>query len=63
MTTRFIETYFAEGLKSKTTDEQVKKWGQVIYKQLRIHGSGVGVAGSLHNTSVSSPWSSYWRGV
>lgn len=63
MTTRFIETYFAEGLKSKTTDEQVKKWGQVIYKQLRTQGSGVGVAGSLHNTSVSSPWSSYWRGV
>lgn len=61
MTTRFIETYFAEGLKSKSSDEQVKKWGQVIYKQLRTQGSNASAL--IHNTSMSSPWSSYWRGV
>jgi acetyl/propionyl-CoA carboxylase alpha subunit len=63
MTTRFIETYFAEGLKSKSSDEQLKKWGQEIYKKLLKHESGAAFTGVLNNASAPSPWSSYWRGV
>jgi 3-methylcrotonyl-CoA carboxylase alpha subunit len=63
MTTRFIETYFAEGLKSKTSDEQIKKWGQAVYKQMRSQGALSSANQALHNTSGSSPWSSFWRGV
>jgi 3-methylcrotonyl-CoA carboxylase alpha subunit len=63
MTTRFIETYFAEGLKSKSSDDQVRKWGQAIYKQLLKQGSGAAFTSTMHNTSAPSPWSSYWRGV
>ena len=68
MTTRFIETYFAESIKAKATDEQIKKWAQVINKKLKTtqlslpfklaDGSFVG-----EHSSASSPWSSYWRGV
>ncbi len=62
MTTRFIETYFAEGLKSKIEDSVVKKWAQEIHKKTK----GL-VAASAANAnsqiSASSPWMSHWRGV
>lgn len=60
MTTRFIETFFADGLKAKVEDEEIKKWAQTVYKQLRTRQ--VGTTSSVM-TQVSSPWTSYWRGV
>ncbi len=61
MTTRFIETYFAEALKSPADDAQIKKWAQQISKNLK--GSPVeGVARGL-NSEANSPWSSFWRGI
>ncbi|MBC7420852.1 MAG: ATP-grasp domain-containing protein [Bdellovibrio sp.] len=59
MTTRFIETYFAEALKAPAEDAQIKKWAQQIYKNLK--SGGATVASSV-NESIS-PWSSFWRGV
>lgn len=64
MTTRFIETYFAEGLKSSTTDEQVKKWAIDINKKLKTMGSGnISVGGHPGTGTMVSPWTTYWRGV
>lgn len=64
MTTRFIETYFAEGLKSKTSDEQIKKWAQNAYKKLKSLNAPAaqGAAGSTE-VGTPSPWASFWRGV
>lgn len=64
MTTRFIETYFAEGIKSSVEEEQVKKWAVEINKQLKKtrHAAG-GVVSSETAASLASPWNSYWRGV
>ncbi|MEQ1722947.1 MAG: biotin carboxylase N-terminal domain-containing protein, partial [Pseudobdellovibrio sp.] len=39
MTTRFIETHFAEGLKSKVTDEQIKKWATEVNKKIKTNRS------------------------
>ncbi len=60
MTTRFIETYFAEGLRSKHNEADRKKFSQDTYKQL-IQKS----AGSTNTTGIQdqSPWMSYWRGI
>ena len=65
MTTRFIETYFADGLKSKSDDEQVKKWAQLVNKKLKsTQGqSATQSADQPLLNSVVSPWASYWRGV
>ncbi len=61
MTTRFIETYFAEGLKSQISEDKVKQWAQEVYKKIKINNS------SNTNTSVvqaeTSVWNHYWRGV
>jgi 3-methylcrotonyl-CoA carboxylase alpha subunit len=57
MTTRFIENYFAEGIKSRVSDEQLKGWGRQIKKEL---GSQAPARSAL---KTPSPWSSYWRGV
>lgn len=60
MTTRFIETYFAEGLRSKHNETDRKKFSQDVYKQLVQKSVGP------TNTVViqdQSPWMSYWRGV
>lgn len=59
MTTRFIETYFADGLKSKIDDSVVKKWAQEIHKKTK----SVSVAGTTMSTQSSSPWMTHWRGV
>lgn len=66
MTTRFIETHFADGLKSKTSDEQIKKWALEINKSLRtshyVH-TYAGTKGGALAGNINSPWSSYWRGI
>lgn len=58
MTTRFIETYFAEPLKEpELTMEEKQSISQAL---ARLRGAGaVGTAASTE----SSPWASYWRGV
>jgi 3-methylcrotonyl-CoA carboxylase alpha subunit len=60
MTTRFIETYFAEGLKSKIDEGQVKKWAQEIYKKTK---STSAVNSTQVPGQVQSPWATHWRGV
>lgn len=60
MTTRFIEKYFAEGLKEKTQTEQIKKWASEVNKKIRIQASGSGAADTA---KILSPWESHWRGV
>lgn len=64
MTTRFIETYFAEGIKSPSSDEQVKKWALDINKKLKTLGH-TDFSSNTHSGihTMVSPWSSYWRGV
>lgn len=65
MTTRFIETYFADGLKSKFDDEQIKTWAQKINKTLK--NTQINSHPGLKNGPVSgnavSPWNLYWRGI
>ncbi|MBC7741141.1 MAG: ATP-grasp domain-containing protein [Bdellovibrionaceae bacterium] len=61
MTTRFIETYFAEGLKSDLTEDQIKKWAQEVNKNLK---GSVTESNSLSLVSnLPSPWGSHWRAV
>lgn len=56
MTTRFIETYFAESLKEPALSEIEKKIAESALLQLR--GENLGA-----NSGISSPWTSFWRGV
>ncbi len=56
MTTRFIENYFAEGLKSNYNESNRKKISQQIYKNLVQKSVPL-------NTEAQSPWSTFWRGV
>ncbi len=58
MTTRFIETFFAEGLKSLVDNAVSKKWAQEIYKQTLQSQ-----VNSNLEISVTSPWDSFWRAV
>lgn len=57
MTTKFIETYFADGLKPKFTDEQVRAWAQAINKGLKTSGD------VSQKDEIISPWTSHWRGI
>lgn len=59
MTTRFIETYFAEGLKSKIEDSIVKKWAQEIHKKTK----GTAVISGTSQSVGGSPWLTHWRGI
>ena len=61
MTTRFIETYFADGIKSKVSEEQVKKWARIIHKKVKAPSTFKSVSGAL--ADAQSPWQSFWRGV
>lgn len=58
MTTRFIETYFADGIKSELSDLDVKKWARQIYRKTK---STQNLA--PHISAVTSPWVVHWRGV
>lgn len=60
MTTRFIESYFAEGLKQTTAEDTIKKWAQEIYKKTKVVSAA---SGSSAVNNSQSPWQSYWRGV
>ncbi|KYG70565.1 pyruvate carboxylase subunit A [Bdellovibrio bacteriovorus] len=56
MTTRFIETYFAEALKEPELTSLDKKIAEGALLQLR--------GGGMQNQGASnSPWASYWRGI
>ena len=57
MTTRFIETYFAEGLKSKIPDEKIKTWAKAVSRHVSQKPLGSSPRESL------SPWLQHWRGV
>ena len=57
MTTRFIENYFAEGIKQRVTDDQLKVWGRQIKKELGSQNPQKGIR------QTPSPWASHWRGV
>lgn len=56
MTTRFIETYFADALKEPALSEVEKKVAEAALLQLRG-------GGSAETATAISPWSSFWRGV
>lgn len=55
MTTRFIETYFADALKAPEMGELEKEISAQVLKALRQNESS--------DVLVSSPWMTYWRGV
>ncbi len=56
MTTRFIEHYFADGLKSNHDEINRKKLSQEIYKNLVQKFVP-------QQTEAQSPWLTFWRGV
>ncbi|MEN0057217.1 MAG: acetyl-CoA carboxylase biotin carboxylase subunit, partial [Bdellovibrio sp.] len=58
MTTRFIDTYFAEPLAEPARTEEEKKIVDAAWIQLRGSSAGGAVL-----AEGRSPWSSYWRGV
>lgn len=62
MTTRFIETYFSEPIKEVEISELDKKVAEGALLQLRGAATAANV-GSSSVTAVTSPWSSFWRGV
>ena len=62
MTTRFIETYFGEPIKEVEISELDKKVAEGALLQLRGAATAAD-GGGASATSVSSPWSSYWRGI
>lgn len=55
MTTRFIETYFADALKAPEMGGLEKEISAQVLKALRQNESS--------DVLVSSPWMTYWRGV
>lgn len=57
MTTKFIENYFAEGLKPKVSEEKIRLWAQVIKKELQSSDE------VRQKDEVFSPWASHWRGI
>jgi len=59
MTTRFIEKYFSEGLKSNHNEDERKKKSIQAYKDYLKQQNPVANTG----TTVNSPWMSFWRGV
>lgn len=66
MTTRFIETYFADGLQSKVSDEQTRKWAIEINKTLKsssFHTFSGDMGSQTLSPPTHSPWSSHWRGI
>lgn len=60
MTTRFIETYFADALKEPELTDLEKKIADGALLQLR--GGQMSSTGSAEFMTVS-PWTSYWRGI
>jgi len=69
MTTRFIDKYFSEGLKSQHDEEQRKKISREIYKNLLqdkssfVEGAASQNPAAESQFAAASPWLTYWRGV
>ncbi len=67
MTTRFIETHFAQGL--KLTEPQTKKRSELAKKAWQQHKNSAGIGhasdtpGLISGEQSNSPWHSFWRGV
>jgi 3-methylcrotonyl-CoA carboxylase alpha subunit len=59
MTTRFIETYFADALKEPELTDAEKK---VIEFEMQKWRSG-SAAGGDAAAAANSPWATFWRGV
>lgn len=59
MTTRFIETYFADALKEPVMTEAEKSFADAQLKSLKSNKS----LNSVEGIATQSPWQSYWRGV
>ncbi|MFM6927461.1 MAG: acetyl/propionyl/methylcrotonyl-CoA carboxylase subunit alpha [Bdellovibrio sp.] len=60
MTTRFIETYFADALKEPELTDVEKK----IAAEALLHARGVASAHSGGTVAaINSPWASFWRGI
>ena len=60
MTTRFIETFFADGLKSDITEKQIKTWATELSKSIK---GSLPIQSSGNNSEIASPWNSLWRCV
>jgi acetyl/propionyl-CoA carboxylase alpha subunit len=58
MTTRFIETYFADALKAPELNETEKKIVEMALQKSRGQ-----VSVGPQAATMPSPWQSYWRGV
>jgi 3-methylcrotonyl-CoA carboxylase alpha subunit len=70
MTTRFIETHFAEPIKQPALTETEKLFCEQAWKQAGgLLAGGVGVGGSQNATVGGNasgnvnPWLTYWRGI
>jgi len=63
MTTNFIETYFAQGLKLTVADEKIKNWAQIIHKNLHKKLKSSQTAGPTDASATANPWATYWRGA
>lgn len=64
MTTRFIETHFADGLVSKINEDQVKSWALLVSKGLRLQQANSLAASSKVSPGMAgSPWCTHWRGI
>lgn len=61
MTTRFIETHFAEGLRSAHDEEDRKRFSRQVYKEISIGKNAAGAA--LPADQIPSPWLEPWRNV
>jgi acetyl/propionyl-CoA carboxylase alpha subunit len=59
MTTRFIETFFAEGIKSGHDEVQRMQFSKQVYKDLIQRGN----AEVMPSAKQVSPWSTYWRNI
>lgn len=59
MTTRFIETYFADALKEPELTEVDKQIAAQAVLQLKSPAA----SGGATEAAVASPWTSFWRGI
>lgn len=65
MTTRFIETYFPEGLKPQPLSFEARVYAEKSSRQFSSNQSAAHSVNSPNNSisSTSSPWQEFWRGV
>ena len=65
MTTRFIETYFADPIKPVALTENEKLFCEQAWKQVGNSGTELQITNSEFKdaSNIHSPWKSYWRGI